>query len=82
MPVAIPASSAAKSASQTFAPEPNNTTKTAPPVQNDPSTVRSAISRIWYVIYTPIAMIPQINPWDMAPGSVPIKEIIGISSSI
>ncbi len=45
-PASMPASSAAGMASHRPAPAPNRTTNTAPPVQKDPSTVRSAMSRI------------------------------------
>ena len=34
------------------------------------------MSRILYVIYMPIAMMPQINPWDMAPGSALMNPVI------
>ena len=49
MPQAVwsrPVASPASMASHRPAPAPNRTTNTAPPVQKDPSTVRSAISRI------------------------------------
>ena len=45
-PVARPASSAMKSAAQTFMPESRHMTQTAPPVPKEPSTVRSATSRM------------------------------------
>ena len=45
-PAAIPASSAASMASHTLTPLANRTTNTAPPVQKEPSTVRSAMSSI------------------------------------
>ena len=46
IPASSPAPSAARSASQRLTPEPNSITNTAPPVQKEPSTVRSATSRI------------------------------------
>ena len=45
-PVSIPARMAHKSASQTLQPPAIIMTHTAPPVQKEPSTVRSAMSRI------------------------------------
>ena len=45
-PAAMPASTAASSAAGRLTPPLNSTANTAPPVQNEPSTVRSAISRI------------------------------------
>ena len=45
-----------------------HTTSTAPPVANEPSTVKSATSRILKVIYTPIAIMPHIIPCETAPG--------------
>ena len=42
--------------------------QTQAPVQIEPSTVRSATSSIRYVMYTPIAIIPQISPCDTEPG--------------
>ena len=72
IPVASPQRHPARNAtsieSQTFSPEVTQTTSTAPPVPNDPSTVRSATSSILYVTYRPIAMIPQMTPLAIAPG--------------
>ena len=45
-PASIPASSAASSASQRLTPAPKSMTNAAASVQKDPSTVRSAMSRI------------------------------------
>ena len=45
-PASIPTHSAASIAAQTLTPWVKSITNTAPPVQKDPSTVRSAISRI------------------------------------
>ncbi len=45
-PASMPASRAASIAAQTLAPPENSMTNTAPPVQKEPSTVRSAMSRI------------------------------------
>lgn len=39
-----------------------------PPVAKLPSTVKSGISNTLYVMNTPIAIIPQINPKDKAAG--------------
>ena len=41
---------------------------TSLPVAMEPSTVRSATSRIRKVMYTPMAITPQIMPCAMAPG--------------
>ena len=45
-PASMPASVAASMAAQTLTPAVKSMTKTAPPVQKEPSTVRSAMSRI------------------------------------
>ena len=45
-PASIPTATAASSASQMLAPVVKSMTKTAPPVQKEPSTVKSAMSRI------------------------------------
>ena len=67
-PASMPAASAASSASQVGQPFRVSTTHTAPPVHRDPSTVRSAMSRMRKVMYTPMAIMPQIRPWVTAPG--------------
>ena len=46
-PASIPASTAPSMASHTFQPESISMTQTAPPVQKEPSTVRSAMSSSW-----------------------------------
>ena len=48
-PVARPATRAASRETQTFWPESRHMTQTAPPVPKEPSTVRSATSRMRYV---------------------------------
>ena len=45
-PVARPASTATRSDTQTFCPDSRHMTQTAPPVPKEPSTVRSATSRM------------------------------------
>ena len=61
-PAAMPASIAASIASHRFTPPVNRTANTAAPVHSEPSTVRSAMSRTRNVMYTPMAMMPQISP--------------------
>ena len=68
-PATIPARNAKTSASAGFMPPRINITATAPPVASEPSTVKSAKSKIRNVIYTPSAIIPQIIPCATFPGS-------------
>ena len=56
-----------------------HTAHTAPPVAKDPSTVKSAISKIRYVIYTPNAINPHKTPCDRAP-CIANKTLIIIQS--
>ena len=51
-----------------FCPFVSITANTAAPRLTVPSTDKSAISSILYVINTPIAIIPHIIPWEIAPG--------------
>jgi hypothetical protein len=51
-------------------------TQTAPPNAMEPSTVRSAKSRILNVIYTPRARTHHTIPWAMDPGN-DFKSVIG-----
>ena len=68
-PASMPTASAMSVASQGLTPLVIRMAATAPPVAKEPSTVRSAMSRIRKVIYTPMAIMPQIRPWATAPGS-------------
>ena len=68
-PAAMPTRKAINTASQGWTPLVIRMAATAPPVAMEPSTVRSAISRMRKVMYTPMAMMPQIRPWATAPGS-------------
>ena len=61
-PQSMPTTKAASNAAQTFQPLMIRIAATAPPVAMEPSTVRSDTSRIRYVMYTPIAIRPQIRP--------------------
>ena len=67
-PAIMPTRMAISTATHTLQPLRVSSTQTAPPVAREPSTVRSATSRIRYVIYTPMAITPQIMPWAAAPG--------------
>ena len=80
-PAAMPASREQSRATHTFCPPSIIIMQTAPPVHRLPSTVRSAISSTRKVIYTPMAMIPQIRPWAAAPGSALIRFIMFIIRS-
>ena len=62
------ATTAASSAAHAGQPAMMSMTVTAPPVVNDPSTVRSATSSRRNVMYTPRAMMPQMMPWATPPG--------------
>ncbi len=75
----IPTTMALNNANHIGRPLTNMMTHMAPPVQSDPSTVKSATSSILYVTYTPIAIMPQIRPWDIADGNEfnsPVKNVI------
>ena len=74
-PASIPASTAISRASQGFQPRVMHRAATAPPVAREPSTVRSAMSRIRKVMYTPMAMMPQASPCPKAPGRELKNEI-------
>ena len=67
-PASRPATTAASSAAHAGQPAMMSMTVTAPPVVNDPSTVRSATSSRRNVMYTPRAMMPQMMPWATPPG--------------
>ena len=75
-PAAMPARTAHRRATQRFVPFIMSITHTAPPVAIVPSTVRSEKSRTLYVRYTPMAIMPQIRPCAVAPGSALIKDDI------
>ena len=68
-PASIPQANAHSRASHGFTPARMSMTAAAPPVAMEPSTVRSATSRIRKVMYTPMAIRPQMRPWAAAPGS-------------
>ena len=72
-PASSPAASATSSASHIGQPASVSITVTAPPVVNEPSTVRSATSSRRNVMYTPSAMMPQIRPCATPPGRRPIR---------
>ena len=67
-PVKRPTSTAISSAAQAGSPCRSSMTVTAPPVANEPSTVRSETLRSRNVIYTPKAIMPQIMPCAAAAG--------------
>ena len=67
-PASTPARKAPSMARGIGAPAMVSMMKVAPPVAMVPSTVRSATSRIRNVIYTPMAMMPQMSPWAATPG--------------
>ena len=75
-PAAVPARRAAISAAQAGQPEVMSIMATAPPVAKEPSTVRSAISSNWKVMYRPSAIMPQIIPWAIPPGILDIRLAI------
>ena len=68
-PASMPARNAHSSAIQRLTPCVMRTRQTAPPVAMVPSTVRSARSSTLKVMYTPMAMRPQMSPCATAPGS-------------
>ena len=76
MPARSPATVAAIRASHTGTPFTISIAQTIAPVQIEPSTVRSAISNILNVMYTPIAIMPQISPWATAPGKAERRPIL------
>ena len=80
IPVAKPAIQPAQNATSilthTFRPLDIHNTMIAPPVPIEPSTERSATSSTRKVIYTPIAMMPQMIPWAAAPGKAAKNEAI------
>ena len=80
-PTSIPAIVATMRAVHTFAPPCIIIMQTAAPVHIVPSTDKSAISKIRKVMYTPIAIIPQISPCATAPGKATIKLLISMISS-
>ena len=67
-PASTPARKAPSMARGIGAPAMVSMMKVAPPVAMVPSTVRSATSRIRNVMYTPMAMMPQMSPWAATPG--------------
>ena len=73
-PASMPAMKAMRRASQGLSPMVMPRAATAPPVAREPSTVRSAMSRIRKVMYTPMAMMPQARPCPKAPGMELRKE--------
>lgn len=68
-PARIPATTPNSIPNQKLPPLKIITAHTAPPVANDPSTVRSGISSTLYEMKTPNAMMLQIAPSITAPGS-------------
>ncbi len=68
-PQASPAINATSNAANGCTPLVIKIAHTAPPVTIEPSTVKSAKSRILYVINKPIAIIPHIKPCAMAFGN-------------
>ena len=78
-PAARPAIKAKNRATNTFTPLIRRIEHTAAPVQKEPSTVKSAISKILKVMYTPTAIIPHIKPCATAPGIALIRSMINYS---
>ena len=74
-PAIIPARNASATATTGGYPARIAITATAPPVAIVPSTVRSAKFKILYVMYTPIDMIPHINPCETSPGSALTRDM-------
>ncbi len=68
-PASRPLRNEQSSASHGLTPEDIRMTQTAPPVASEPSTVRSAISSIRKVMYTPIAMTPISDPAQLRSAS-------------
>ena len=66
-PARRPAPTARTVATTGFTPFMISMAHVQPPSAKLPSTVRSAISRSLYVIYTPRAIIPQSIPCPVAP---------------
>ena len=64
----MPAAIAASSAAHAGQPASSSMTVTAPPVANEPSTVRSAMSSSRNVMNTPSAIKPQMMPCATAAG--------------
>ena len=77
-PVSMPTAKAAAMAAAGLHPARISITATAPPVAIEPSTVRSATSKILKVRYTPSAIRPQMMPCAQAPG-IARKSAIGSS---
>ena len=73
-PAIMPAINAQSMATQTLTPWVMRMMQTAPPVHMVPSTVRSARSSTLNVMYTPMAIRPQIRPWASAPGRALSRE--------